>query len=166
MPEIQRKRTKGGGGERAQIIAFRYMSAAEFRHYQTGATLHGRAQSGCFTDARGRLVVCFMPVIGDALGAARAAYEYLLGVVSNEMCAIFRISDPSYQEGSGRYADPYGAFLDTMWVREIYLDAYPRETAALIAHCRVPEDTDDAWEWTDEPSHANDTILRTVESTR
>lgn len=135
----------------SSMLVFRFMSEAEFRLFNQGLVIEGRRQDPArLTDVSGKPAVCFMPADGplaDAREDARFAYSYLSGVVSDDVCAIFK-TDSEGTRGQGRYADPHGSFFDTIWVDELYFASYSRETHRLVAHCEtLLSGSDERWDW-------------------
>lgn len=103
-------------------ILFRFMSYNEAIKLLQGETLHNDTdfkKNGAHTSSKG---FCFMD--GDK-DEAEYAYNFLGGVVSDECCLILRFNqNTKLTESSGRYADPYGAFFDTINVNEVCTETY------------------------------------------
>lgn len=137
--------------ETAELITFRFMSHNEFRLYQAGALIEGRPQYALFSGNRGEAVVCFLPVDGgvaDAPEEAELALEYLSGIVSRDICAVFRSKTSGHERRRSQYADPYGSFFDTISVEEICCQSYSKATHILMAYCAPPDFMSEKnWDW-------------------
>jgi hypothetical protein len=130
-----------------KITVFRFMSEEEFTLYGRGELVQGKPQIAYnLSSAYRKAVGCFMPVEtwwkDDPAGAAKSAYQYLAGIVSKDVCAIFSAPADTFHQGNATYADPYGSFLDTMMVDELMTPSYSKETFELISCYR---NFDDDW---------------------
>lgn len=106
----------------------RFMSLAEFEKYRAGEILTNETKHQAYTDAQG---FCFLNADDYE---PQYAYEFLSGIVSSEICAIFECKDV-FNHGSGRYADPYGSFWQSMSVDELCTTEYSHKQLKLLQYC-------------------------------
>jgi len=136
------------------MIVFRFMSNEEFEKYKAGEIIEGRRQKS-ESDSFGKYVICFMPIGGDITDMSEIeceperAYEYLDGIVSDEICAVFQASDDIFEKGRGKYLNPYDvpAF---MRVQEVYSPLYQKNDFTLLSYCKNAHcvwNKDDKWIW-------------------
>ena len=109
---------------------FRFMSMKEFEEYQVGNVLFNdkdHKKSGR-TDSIG---FCFMNYDEEI---PELAYEYLSGIVSNDVCAVFEVDKSYLTESYGVYADPYGDFFDTRTKVEYCCQSYSKDNFKLLSY--------------------------------
>lgn len=106
----------------------RFMSVAEFEKYRAGELLTNETPHSAYTDAVG---FCFLD---EEDYKAQYAYEFLSGIVSKEICAVFECKD-IFNHGSGTYADPYGSFWQSMSVDELSTTEYNDKQLKLVKFC-------------------------------
>jgi hypothetical protein len=121
---------------------YRYMSSEELKKFQKGEEilpLIDHKASGKATDAGKEL--CFLPeriLFKDSRGTLNTftpieAYEFMSGVVSDEFLIEFEVLNKAmFKEGSARYADPYGAFFDTIRIKELRTNKYSNKELKII----------------------------------
>lgn len=85
---------------------FRFMSIEEFKKLLNNEELINNTVHKAFTNSVG---FCFMRYNEEP----EEAYEYLSGIVSNNVCAVFE-TKKRLKKTYGIYADPYGYFFDTV----------------------------------------------------
>ena len=111
---------------------FRFMSEEEFKEYQVGNVLFNdkdHKKNGQRTDSIG---FCFMDY-DDQI--PELAYEYLSGIVSDDVCAIFEVDKSCLTESSGIYADPYcDYFFATMTKVEYCCQSYGKDNFKLLSY--------------------------------
>lgn len=133
-----------------QVI--RFMSAVEFEKYRAGELLTNETKHQAYTSAVG---FCF---IDEDDYSAQDAYEFMSGIVSSEVCAVFECKD-IFNHTTGRYADPYGSFFQSMGVDELCTTEYSKKQLKLVKFCDTFADKyeDDSlkhvfeWKKPDEP---------------
>lgn len=121
------------------IFVFRFMSKIEFEMYLKGEEIYGKKQEAVYSHARNKSVVCFgiceyADSLKQAESEAKSAYEYMSGIVSDEICAIFKADENIFEKGWGRYADPYGSFFDTIFVDELMIESYNNKSFELLSY--------------------------------
>ena len=122
-------------GEIGKMQLFRFMSKEEFQKYQNGETLVNETihrSNGQRTNSVG---FCFMDCNEDY---PEWAYEFLAGIVSNDVCAVFEADKKLLTESYGIYADPDN-FLDwfaTVQKREYCCTSYDKNTFRLVKYAR------------------------------
>lgn len=113
---------------------FRFMSDEEFEKYLNGETLHNdtnHRQEKRSTDSIG---FCFMDTEDVA---PEFAYEFLSGIVSDDVCVQFEVDESLLTESYGTYADPYGEdFFSTMNVTEYCCNSYNKEDFKMLSYCK------------------------------
>lgn len=99
---------------------FRFMSKKEFNVLMKGDKIINNKIHTGYTNSIG---FCFMK--GDT-DDAEYAYQFLGGIVSNEVCVIFE-TDKKLTKSWGRYADPHGSFFDSIIETEYCTNEYDLE---------------------------------------
>lgn len=106
----------------------RFMSLDEFEKYRAGEILTNEIAHQAHTNAIG---FCFLD---ENDYSAPAAYEFMSGIVSAEICAVFECKD-IFNHTNGRYADPYGSFFQSMGVEELCTTEYSNQQLKLVKFC-------------------------------
>ena len=102
----------------------RFMSLAEYDKLMKGVKLVNERNhsSHARTSSKG---FCFIQVDpDDAEDDISYAYQFLSGIVSNDIAVIFRNESANLVDSYGQYADPYGGWYDTICVDEFCTDEY------------------------------------------
>lgn len=107
---------------------FRFMSLKEFEKYRNGDTLINNTKHQAYTDAVG---FCFLDLENYL---PQIMYESLLGIVSDEILAVFECED-IFKHGNGTFADPYGSFFATINVEELSITEYSKNNMKLLKYC-------------------------------
>ena len=123
---------------------FRFMSQAEFDKYLTGEKLINTTdhrKKFAFTGSKG---FCFFEYMDwDGYGVdgitPEYAYEFLSGIVTEDVVAVFETNE-QLTESYGRYADPYGAFFDTIRMDEYCTEEYDNKSFRLIKYGHIERD--------------------------
>ena len=130
------------------MYLWRFMSNEEFNKYNQGKVIKGRLQSTTtYSDCAGKEVVCFFPsntCIGATKKAIEDSLDYLGGIVSNNLCAIFAIQDPS------NLTNGYGKYASVSYIKETYLPEYSNKTLKLECYAIGDRDywpEDDNWDY-------------------
>lgn len=121
---------------------FRFMSVQEFASYNAGLTISGKDHRRKYrTSSTG---VCFLAekVAGYDEGSCeplptchpRDCYQFLNGIVSDELLVCLEIDEHLVSLSDGRYAAPYGNFDDYIRVEEFTVPKYSLDTARLISY--------------------------------
>lgn len=117
---------------------FRFMSLSEFDKLINKEKLYNNTKHDGRTNSLG---FCFMNLKDDE---PEEAYEYLSGVVSEEVCVLFE-TNKKLKESWGIYADPYGAFFDTIIRTEYCTTQYSIEDFKILK-VAIP-DLWEKWKW-------------------
>lgn len=130
------------------LKVFRFMSQEEFDKYLAGEKLINTTdhrKKYAFTHSKGFCFFKYMDWDDDGVDgiSPEYAYEFMTGVATMDVVAVFE-TDQELSESSGRYANPYGSFFDTIWVDEYCIEEYSKETFRLIKYGHV--DRGDDWE--------------------
>lgn len=115
---------------------YRYMSNNEFNMLTAGCIISGAKSicNSCKTTSNG---VCFIADNTDVDGVdfdALKCYDFLSGIVSNEVLVCMDIPEYKLNIGYGVYAHPFGGFFDTVTIKEYYIDEYSINDATIIAY--------------------------------
>lgn len=106
---------------------FRFMSLKELKKYLNEEELINRTKHKAKTSSVG---FCFM---AEKDVSPKDAYDFLLGVVSNELCAEFEVDKNKLNESYGVYADPYGpSFFSSQIVTEYCTEKYSKKDFKLL----------------------------------
>lgn len=122
---------------------FRFMSKNEFDAYMNGDTLKNDVKHKGYTNSKG---FCFMNLEDYE---PEYAYSFLSGIVSPKVCVVFE-TDKILTESYGRYADPYGSFLDSFISDEYCIEEYSNNDFKLIKYCYDFDEKhwlDEDWTW-------------------
>lgn len=117
---------------------FRFMSLKEFKNLIKGKDLINKTKHSGRTNSQG---FCFMKTIDNS---PEEAFEFLSGVVSDEVCVIFN-TRKRLKKTWGVYADPYGMFFDTITEDEYCTDKYNNKDFEIVK-CAIP-DMFKEWSW-------------------
>lgn len=116
---------------------FRFMSKKEFDKLINGEELINKTKHQGNTNSVG---FCFME------DDPEYCYEFLSGVVSEDVCVIFE-TDEELNQTYGIYADPCGSFFDTIVKDEYCINKYDKEKFK-IKKMAIPEFwSDGGWVW-------------------
>lgn len=115
---------------------YRYMSNNEFNMLTAGCTISGANSicSLCNTTSNG---VCFIADNTDVDGVdfdALECYDFLNGVVSDDVLVCMEISEDKLNIGYGVYAHPFGGFYDTVTIKEYCIDEYSIDDVTILAY--------------------------------
>lgn len=120
---------------------FRFMSKEEFDKFRDGEILKNNKAHKAFTTSAG---FCFMNTTDYD---PEYAYEFLNGIVSSDVCAIFETNE-SLKKSCGVYAEPYGSFWDSFTATEYCIEEYSKSNFKLIEFCYDFEQKGNAkWTW-------------------
>ena len=109
----------------------RFMSKKEFDDLMAGKVLVNDKKHQSNTNSVG---FCFLPYEDDDFDQDSIeneigyAFSFLGGIVSEDYVVIFESNDTELKEGYGIYADPFGAFFDTMCITEYSLTQYDKNS--------------------------------------
>ena len=121
---------------------FRFMSKEEFRKLVNGEDLENNTVHQGHTNSIG---FCFMEE--DNCNYPEYAYEFLSGVVSDNICVRFE-TEVKLKEGYGIYADPYGSFFSTITQIEYSITKYNNRDFKILEFAIPVSGLDDEeWEW-------------------
>ena len=125
---------------------FRFMSYAEFLKYIKGEKLENKTEHTGNTNSVG---FCFMEYEEDY--DIEYSYEYLSGIVDEEVICVFEVDKSKLKESWGVYADPYGSFFSTITETEYCTKSYNKNDFKLIkAGFNVNDNFDALNDWSDE----------------
>ena len=105
---------------------FRFMSLEELQKYLNGEELLNTTKHEAHTNSVG---FCFMNYKDND---PEEAIKFLSGIVDDELCAEFETDESNLNKSYGVYADPYGAFFDTMTEDEYCTQKYSKENFKLL----------------------------------
>lgn len=115
---------------------FRFMSMDEFKKYQIGDTLSNDKKHhdcGQKTDSVG---FCFMDCDDHC---PECAYEFLSGIVSDDVCVVFEVDESLLTKSEGTYAAPLinddVGWFSTMNVDEYCCQSYDKTNFKLLKYC-------------------------------
>jgi hypothetical protein len=109
------------------------MSKKEFSILSSGSILSNdknHAKAGCYTDSIG---FCFLGEDTNGFDPVRC-YEFLSGIVCDDVLVEFETDETNLQESWGQYADPYGSFFDTFCITEYCTCSYSIDTFKPIRY--------------------------------
>lgn len=122
---------------------FRFMSREEFIKLVNGEDLENNTVHEGHTESIG---FCFMEE--DVCNNPEYAYEFLSGVVSEDICVRFE-TEVKLKEGYGIYADPYGSFWDTIIKTEYSITKYNNKDFKILEFAIPVSIVDnEEWQWT------------------
>ena len=114
---------------------FRFMSRKEFYKLINGEKLINKTKHEGHTNSVG---FCFMG------GIPEECYEFLSGIVSDEVCVIFE-TNKELKETYRIYADPFGSFFETITRDEYCTTTYNKENFT-IKKIAIPN-YKNKWKW-------------------
>lgn len=109
---------------------FRYISRSEveaLRNSEAIINTENHRELGRYTNSVG---FCFFEYEDE--DDITEAYEYISGIVDDYAIVVVDIPQDRLQEGYGSYADPYGAFFDTIQVDEYSTTQYSKDVVIGI----------------------------------
>lgn len=115
---------------------FRFMEYGELIDLLDGKVLTNTTAHDAFTSSVG---FCFM---NEKDLPPEEAYKFLSGIVSDEVCVVFKTS-AEVMQAFGVYASPYGSFTDCFAATEYCTPVYDLENFEIVKVCDP-----DNWEWT------------------
>lgn len=121
---------------------FRFMSFAEFEKLINGNKLTNNKRHEGYTSSVG---FCFG--IGNYEDAERRYNENMSGIVTEDVCVVFDADTSKFTASSGQYADPDGAFFDTITEPEYCTEAYDLSMVRIV--CYAVGANHDAFDWHD-----------------
>ena len=110
---------------------FRFMSINELKKYLNGEELINNKKHKAHTDSEG---FCFMNSEDED---PEFAYDFLNGIVSDDLCAEFKTDKKNLNKSWGMYADPYGKFFDTITVDEYCTKKYSYGNFKLLRIAKI-----------------------------
>lgn len=108
---------------------FRFMSKDEFEKLINGEELANEKEHAGHTDSIG---FCFMPYKEDE--DIEYAYEYLSGIVTDDIVVVFETDKNNLNKSWGIYADPYGHFFHTITETEYCTTNYNKNTFKILKY--------------------------------
>ena len=136
------------------MIVYRFMSKEEFDKYNKGELIEGRLQDVYKgSDAYNQSVVCFFSAdnLEEAEKEAGESWEYMSGIASDEVCAIFEFFHNDFKLGRGTYEDPDSYFWDPfIFIEEVLVSSYSNKDFKLKSFCTKKGDFsfyDEDWVW-------------------
>ena len=122
---------------------FRFMSQEEFDKLQNGETLiNTDNHKDLNTNSVG---FCFMDCEDYS---PESAYEFLDGIVSEDIVVQFEVDESLLTKSGGMYADPDGEwFLSRMWVDEYCCTSYNNKDFKLLSYAKP--DWSGCFDWTE-----------------
>lgn len=108
---------------------FRFMSKDEFEKLINGEELVNEKEHTGHTDSIG---FCFMSYKEDE--DIEYAYEYLSGIVTDDIVVVFETDKNNLNKSWGIYADPYGHFFDTITETEYCTTNYNKNTFKILKY--------------------------------
>ena len=115
---------------------FRFMSMDEFKKYQIGDTLSNNKNHHDYGQKTESVGFCFMDCDDYC---PECAYEFLSGIVSDDVCVVFEVDESLLIKSSGTYAasliDDDVSWFSTMDVDEYCCQSYDKNDFKLIAYC-------------------------------
>lgn len=121
---------------------FRYMSKDEFDKYCHGEKLVNTTDHRKkFSTSKGFCFFEYLDLDDNGIDgiSPEYAYEFLHGVATMDIVAVFE-TDKEMTKSSGRYADPYGSFFDTIWMDEYCTTEYDNKSFHLIKYGHIERD--------------------------
>ena len=120
---------------------FRYMSTNEFLKFVNGEELTNKTKHEEYRTTS--IGFCFME--GD-IYEAESAYDFLKGIVSDEVCVIFK-TNKKLNNSYGIYSDPYGSFFSTVDRDELCTTSYNNKDFKIINMAIPQSGYFDEWKW-------------------
>lgn len=125
---------------------YRYMSTREFRDMLAGCDIIGHSHNARTTSSG----VCFLPMVVDYTDgekrracSARYAYNFMRGIVSDDVLVEFESPKGMLFDTEGVYANPHTCgWFDRIIVHELCIPSYNRDNIIPLRYC-VPCE----WEW-------------------
>lgn len=108
---------------------FRFMSKKEFEKLINGEKLINKKKHKGRTGSTG---FCFMQYNKDC--DINYSYEYLSGIVDDDIIVVFETDKKNVNESWGVYADPYGSFFDTITETEYCTKEYDKKIFKIIKY--------------------------------
>jgi len=111
------------------MTVFRYMSFEEFNDFKIGKTLvnHTDHSKEHCTNSKG---FCFLD---ECDHSPESAYEFLSGIVSDDVCVRFEVDDELLTMAYGTYADPFGNnWNDNMTIDEYCCESYNNKDFKML----------------------------------
>lgn len=105
---------------------FRFMSMDEFNDFLCGMKLNNNKKHEAHTNSIG---FCFL---NEEEFDSEYAYDFLKGIVSDDLCAEFETDENNLKKSWGIYADPYGSFFSTITVDEYCTEQYNNKDFKLL----------------------------------
>ena len=119
------------------------MSMREFTKMNSGCPMTNLSTFGCCrTSSKG---FCFLPEevvciekFGDRyVTKPEKAWEFLSGIVSDDILVEFEAPEECLQKTNGIYADPLGDYYDRILVEELCTSEYDRDTFIPLRYAMV-----------------------------
>lgn len=112
------------------MIVFRFMGEKEFLNMGAYVPMvHPGHHTKCRTASEG---FCFLSAEDFK---PEYAIKFLYGIVSADFCVEFEVDEKYLTESWGTYADPCGAWSDTITITEYCTPEYGREAFHPIRYC-------------------------------
>ena len=121
---------------------YRYMSTDEFHRFNCGMVITGKDHRRKYRTSS--VGVCFLgeQVNGYDEGSCeplpachpRDCYQFLSGIVSDELLVCLEIDEQVISLSDARYAAPFGGWGDYIRVEEFTVPEYSLDTARLISY--------------------------------
>ena len=133
------------------------MSKQEFEKLMNGEKLFNKKRHKGRTGSTG---FCFMQYKGYE--DIRYSYEYLSGIVTDDIVVVFETNKKNIKESWGIYADPYGSFFDTITETEYCTTQYSKDTFKILKYgVNIAEYSLDI-KWCDNSKKALDLINKKI----
>ena len=116
---------------------FRFMSIAELKKLLNKEELSNNTKHEAHTNSVG---FCFMKY----KETPEEAYEYLSGIVSNDVCVVFE-TNKRLKKTYGIYADPIGSFFDTITKDEYCINKYSLKDFKILQLAKPKYSN--SWKW-------------------
>ena len=121
---------------------FRFMSKKEFKLFKSGKTLINDAEHKKVYDSDS-VGFCFFD---EDDYSPEYAYEFLSGIVSNDVCVRFEVDKSLLIKSHGIYADPFGDnFFSTMGATEYCCTSYNNKDFKMLSYSIGFSDYDFDW---------------------
>lgn len=108
---------------------FRFMCEKEFEKLIDGETLVNNKNHKGNTGSKG---FCFMEYEMDR--DIQYSYEYLSGIVDDDVVVVFETDNKNVNDSWGIYADPYGSFFATIIETEYCTTTYNKDTFKILKY--------------------------------
>ena len=127
------------------------MSFDEFEKLKNGETLVNNTNHGAEGRHTNSIGFCFFDVdfddIEDLKHEICMVYEFASGIVSDDVVVVFDTSGKELNKGYGTYANPYGAFFDTMLVDEYSTTEYSKYSLKPLFYAKANNYCDDEFDF-------------------